>query len=89
MLTCKQFLQELNDYLDDSLDAKLKAELEKHVKECPNCWVVCNTTEKTIKVFKGMEPQAVPEHIQSRLMVALEKKCKAKRAAAAREKLEA
>ncbi|MBV9404421.1 MAG: zf-HC2 domain-containing protein [Acidobacteriaceae bacterium] len=82
MLTCKQFLQELNDFLDDTLDQRLKAELQRHVKECPNCWVVCNTTEKTIQVFKGMEPQPVPEHVQARLMAALEKKCKAKRAAA-------
>ncbi len=81
MLTCKQFLQELNDFLDDSLDPKTRAELQRHVNECPNCWVVCDTTQKTIRVFKGMEPQAVPQHIQSRLMEALERKCKSKRAA--------
>lgn len=88
MLTCKQFLTELNDFLDDTLDPNLRAELQRHVDECPNCWVVCNTTEKTIQVFKGMEPQAVPQHVQARLMEALEKKCKAKRAASS-EKLQA
>ena len=61
MLTCKQFLQELNDYLEDVLDPKLKEELRKHVNECPNCWVVCDTTEKTLKIYKGMEAQALPE----------------------------
>ena len=89
MLTCKQFLQDLNDFLDDTLDPQLRDEVQRHVKECPNCWVVFNTTEKTIQVFKGMEPQPVPEHIQSRLMDALEKKCKARRAAASTEKLKA
>ncbi|MGA8027446.1 MAG: anti-sigma factor [Bryobacteraceae bacterium] len=79
MLTCKQFLQELTDFLDDTLDPKLRVELQKHVKECPNCWVVCDTTQKTLRVFKGMEPQAVPEHIQAKLMEALEKRCKSKR----------
>ena len=79
MLTCKQFLQELNEFLDESLDPKTRAELQRHVNECPNCWVVYNTTEKTLKVFKGMEPQAVPEPIRTRLMEALERKCKAKR----------
>ena len=53
MLTCKQFLSELSDYLDDTLDPKMKADLHRHVNECPNCWVVCNTTEKTIKIYKG------------------------------------
>lgn len=78
MLTCKQFLQELNEFLDESLDPATRAELQRHVSECPNCWVVYNTTEKTLKVFKGMEPQAVPEPIRSRLMEALERKFKAK-----------
>jgi hypothetical protein len=74
LLTCKQFLSELNDFLEDTLDPKLHAELKRHVSECPNCWVVCDTTEKTIKVFKGMEAQPVPQCIQDRLMQALEKK---------------
>ncbi len=81
MLTCKQFLQELNDFFDESLDPKIRTELQRHVDECPNCWVVCNTTEKTLKVFKGMELQAVPEAIQKRLMEAVAKRCKSKRAA--------
>jgi anti-sigma factor RsiW len=82
LLTCKQFLRELTDFLDDTLDPKIRTELQKHVNECPNCWVVCNTTEKTIKVFKGMEAQPIPQCVQDRLMQALHKKIKAKREAA-------
>lgn len=78
MLTCKRFLQELSDFLDDTLDPDLRAELQRHVNECPNCWVVCNTTEKTIKVFKGMEPRPVPQAVQTRLMEALEKQIRLK-----------
>ena len=78
MLTCKQFLSELSDYLDDTLDPKTKADLHRHVSECPNCWVICDTTEKTLKVFKGMEPQEVPPGIQARLLEALERKMRAK-----------
>lgn len=78
MLTCKQFLSELNEFLDDTLDPNLKAELQRHVNECPNCWVVCDTTEKTLKVFKGMEAKPVPSDIQAKLMAALERKMKEK-----------
>lgn len=78
MLTCKRFLQELSDFLDDTLDPDLRAELQRHVNECPNCWVICDTTEKTLKVFKGMEPQPVPQGVQVRLMEALEKQIKLK-----------
>ena len=80
MLTCKDFLRELSDYLDESLDAEIRAKLEKHITECPNCWVIADTTRKTIQIYKGMEPQPVPEDIQSRLMAALEKKMAARRA---------
>jgi anti-sigma factor RsiW len=78
LLTCKQFLQELSDFLDETLDPTTRAELQRHVNECPNCWVVCDTTLKTLRVFKGMEPKEVPKDIQARLMAALEKKMKAK-----------
>lgn len=74
MLTCKDFLNELSEFLDDTLDPKIRAELHKHVEECPNCWVVLDTTQRTIKVYKGLEPQTIPPDIHSRLMSALQKK---------------
>jgi anti-sigma factor RsiW len=78
LLTCKQFLQELNDYLDDTLDPAMKADLQRHVNECPNCWVVCDTTQRTLKVFKGMEAKAIPEDIHRKLMNALERRIQEK-----------
>ena len=79
MLTCKDFLRELSDYLDESLDAEIRAKLEKHITECPNCWVIADTTRKTIHIYKGMDPQPIPSDIENRLMLALEKKMAAKR----------
>jgi len=79
LLTCKQFLQELNEFLDDKLDPAFRAELQRHVNECPNCWVVCDTTLKTIRVFKGMQPQALPTGVQARLWEYLGKRCGCKR----------
>lgn len=78
MLTCKQFLQELNDYLDECVGPDVRRELETHVNECPNCWVIVDTTKKTLEVYKGMQPQPVPDHIKGRLMAALEKKMRSK-----------
>jgi len=74
LVTCKQFLQELNDFLDPNVDAVMKAHLNKHVSECPNCFVLVDTTTKTLQVYKGMEPQAIPEDVQERLWKALERK---------------
>ena len=74
MLTCRDFLSELSDYLDESVDAEVRAKLERHMTECPNCWVIADTTKKTIRIYKGMEPYPIPADVESRLMKALEKK---------------
>ncbi len=74
MLTCKQFLEELTDYLDESLSGESRAAIEKHISECPNCWVVADTTRKTIKIYKGMDPYPIPQDLHDRLLAALERK---------------
>ena len=79
MLTCKAFLNELSDYLDESVDAEVRAKLEQHITECPNCWVIADTTKKTIRIYKGMEPHPIPADVESRLMTALEKKIASRR----------
>ena len=78
MLTCKDFLNELSEYLDESTDREVRAKLERHIAECPNCWVVTDTTRRTIRIYKGMEPHPIPPDVESRLMHALEKKMAAK-----------
>jgi anti-sigma factor RsiW len=79
LLTCKDFLNELSDYLDENLDAEVRAKLEEHITECPNCWVIADTTRRTIKIYKGMDPYPIPEDVESRLMKALERKIAAKK----------
>ena len=74
MVTCKQFLQELNDYLDPNVDAAMKANLEAHVNKCPNCFVIVDTTLKTLQVYRGIEPKSIPEDVQARLWKAIERK---------------
>jgi anti-sigma factor RsiW len=74
LLTCKDFLNELTDYLDECLDADSRTKLERHITECPNCWVIADTTRKTIQIYKGMDPYPIPPDVESRLMKALEKK---------------
>ena len=74
LLTCKEFLQELTDYLDSTVDAELRLKLERHISECPNCFVILDTTQRTIKVYKGMQPQEIPQEVHIRLMKAVERK---------------
>jgi anti-sigma factor RsiW len=82
LLTCKEFLQELTDYLDSTVDVELRRKLEAHINECPNCFVILDTTQKTIKVYKGMQEKEIPAEVQVRLMKAVERKCAASKTAA-------
>ena len=80
MLTCKEFLAELSDFLDENADIEIKSKLERHITECPNCWVICDTTKKTISVYKGsMKTCSIPEDVHSRLMAAMERKMAAEK----------
>ena len=79
MLTCKQFLGELNDFLDDSVSEEMKADWQRHMNACPNCFVIVDTTKKTLQVFKGSEVKEIPPDVEARLMRALERKMAAKK----------
>ena len=84
LLTCREFLQELADYLDITADAEMRRKLEAHVSECSKCHVILDTTQKTIRLYKGMQPEEVPEVVQFRLMTAVERKMAANRRNATR-----
>lgn len=81
MVTCKHFLKDLGEFLDETADPTTRQDLERHISECPNCWVVFDTCKKTIQVYKGAEAQEIPEDVHDRLMQALQAKAAKRRAA--------
>jgi hypothetical protein len=78
-VTCADFLNELTDYLDETIDSSTRAELEDHLAWCHNCYVVCNTTKKTIEIYRDSQLYELPEELRSRLQVAILSKCAAKK----------
>ena len=78
-MKCKDFLKELNEYLDGNIDVQLKTELEEHLQWCHNCFVVCNTTRQTIEIYRDNEVYPLPDPIRDRLHQAIVSKCKHKR----------
>jgi anti-sigma factor RsiW len=77
LLTCNQFLEELSAFLDEDVSPGLRGELEKHMAECPNCWVMVDTTKKTLQIYKGIKAAPLPADLKSRLNAALEAKMRA------------
>ena len=63
-----------------ALRAQVRAFLAQHRAKLgvPNCWVVADTTKKTIQIYRGTEPRAVPDTLKFRLLAALEARMKAR-----------
>jgi hypothetical protein len=76
---CKDFLKELNEFLDGSIDPKLNAELQEHLTWCHQCFVVCDTTKKTIQIYRENAVYELPEDIRTKLHNAILSKCKSKK----------
>ena len=74
-MTCADFLKELTDYLDATIDESTRADLEDHLAWCHNCYVICNTTKMTIEIYRDSQLYELPEDLRSRLQVAIMSKC--------------
>ncbi len=72
-MKCSEFLHELTDYLDGVIDSGTKAELEEHLAWCHNCYVVCDTTKKTIEIYRDSHLYELPEDLRTRLRSAIVK----------------
>jgi anti-sigma factor RsiW len=76
---CADFLHELTDYLDGAIDAPTKAELEEHLAWCHNCYVVADTTKKTIEIYRDSKLYELPDDLRTRLRTAIVAKCQSRK----------
>ncbi len=48
---CQELLEQIYDYIDGELEAKLCAELEQHLTGCNDCRVMVETTKKMLVLY--------------------------------------
>ena len=72
MLDCKQVLAELSNYLDDEVTLELARAIEKHLALCRRCWVVYDTSRKTLAIVAENRPTATPLAVSERLHARLQ-----------------
>ncbi len=77
-MKCTEFLKELTDYLDGTIDKATQGELEEHLHWCHNCYVICNTTKMTIEIYRDNQIYDLPDPLRSKLQQAIVSKCKSK-----------
>lgn len=73
-MRCTDIIKELADYLDEALDANLRASIEEHLCKCKDCRIVVDTTKQTIDIFCNSEPAPLPPTTRERLHEALAKR---------------
>jgi anti-sigma factor RsiW len=67
MSNCMKLLSELSNYLDGEIDGELRAEIESHAHRCPQCYIVIDSTRKTVQIFKDCGPYDVSAELHARI----------------------
>jgi len=75
-VTCTEFLAQLDDLIDETVTAKMRADLQEHLRGCEHCEVTLNTTRKTIEIYRSHEIYDLPTGLRERLHAAIMERCK-------------
>jgi anti-sigma factor RsiW len=75
-VTCTEFLELLDDLIDDTVSTTLRSEVEQHLHKCGHCEVVFNTTRKTIEIYRCHEIYELPSDLRERMHAAIMERCK-------------
>ena len=67
ILNCKEVLANLSCYLDGEGSAELRRALEEHLAKCHRCWVITDTTRKTLRIVTEVGPFEIPLEVSARL----------------------
>ena len=60
MISCEQFMAELGNYLEGDLAADVRRQLESHLAHCRMCWVLYDSTRKTLQIVIDSGPLDLP-----------------------------
>ncbi len=67
MVSCKKVIEQLSDFLDDAVDAKLRAEIEHHLRHCRRCSTLLDSTRKVLIIAGDDRTFEVPMGYSERL----------------------
>jgi hypothetical protein len=67
MVSCKQVLNELSNFIDDDIDLALKEEIETHLRTCRRCSVLHDTLNKVLIIVGDERAFEIPLGYSERL----------------------
>jgi predicted anti-sigma-YlaC factor YlaD len=73
MSDCPDLIHELSDYLDGLATPAICAEIEEHLRDCPDCKIMVDTMRKTITLYREQEQTTkLPDDVKDRLFRVLD-----------------
>lgn len=66
-MTCKDAIDVLVDFLDETLDEAAAAELDRHLADCAPCQAYLNTYRRTRELGGAAGRVAMPDEMKARL----------------------
>ena len=77
-LECKHVWENISEYIDQTVDAKLREEIEKHLEHCEICSAVLDSTRNILVLTADGRTFELPVGYSERLHERLEKELKKK-----------
>jgi anti-sigma factor RsiW len=77
-ITCEEVWRDISDYIDDELENKQRAALERHFAECRHCAAVLEGTCNVIRLYRDDRTLATPKGFDDRLRERLNQELGAK-----------
>jgi len=66
-MNCKRVFKELSNFIDDDIDAALRATIENHLLRCRGCAAAHDRTRQILQIFREPETFSVPSGYSERL----------------------
>ncbi|GIV89573.1 MAG: anti-sigma factor [Chloroflexus sp.] len=81
---CLDLIDALNDYLDGELSATSCAELEEHLRRCPECQEILDSLRQTVELLHHLDdvPPPLPPALEERLIDQMQRRLQNRRAKA-------
>ena len=68
MISCRDFISELGNLLEDDIAHEIREQLEVHLAHCNTCQVIYDSTRKTLRIVTESGSFEYPEPISEPLV---------------------
>jgi len=71
MISCRELITLLGDYVSDDLPPERRDHIDKHLGRCPSCLAYFESYTTVIKLTGQLPAAPLPQHLAQRLLAAL------------------